>query len=96
MTEPLFRIWDRKYEKWAGVRDVLTNKGRSLDEYGKEFGLMSMDMEGFCITDDGEIILRDECGGEAWCDPKRFQLCFPTERVEGMEKSPSGTYYLVP
>ena len=42
-TEPLFRIGDRKFDKWAG--DVLTNKGRSLDEYGPEFGLRSMKIE---------------------------------------------------
>ena len=32
------------------------------------------DTEGFCITEDGNLILMDECGNYAFCPDGRFQV----------------------
>lgn len=34
------------------------------------------DTEGFCITEDGNLILMDECGNYAYCPPDIFQVNF--------------------
>lgn len=36
--------------------------------------LMYCDMEGFALTEDGTLILMDECGGIAYCPPDRFEI----------------------
>lgn len=38
--------------------------------------LMYCDMEGFAITEDGTLILLDECGGVAYCPEDRFTVIF--------------------
>lgn len=38
--------------------------------------LMYCDMEGFAITEDGALILLDECGGVAYCPEDRFTVIF--------------------
>ena len=46
--------------------------------------LIPCDMEGFCINEDGNLILMDECGNYAYCPPDRFQvnLEFPVHSRE--------------
>jgi len=36
--------------------------------------LIYCDMEGFALTEDGTLILMDECGGIAYCPPDRFKI----------------------
>lgn len=36
--------------------------------------LIYCDMEGFAITEDGALVLLDECGNYAWCPPDRFWI----------------------
>lgn len=38
--------------------------------------LIPCDMEGFCINEDGNLIMMDECGNYAYCPPDRFQVDF--------------------
>ena len=38
--------------------------------------LIPCDIEGFCINEDGNLILMDECGNYAYCPPDRFQVNF--------------------
>jgi hypothetical protein len=50
--ESLFRIFDHKYKKWAGVR---AENGRTFDQYWlekffKESNLIWCDLEGFAMT----------------------------------------------
>ena len=36
--------------------------------------LIYTDMEGFCINEDGNLLLMDECGNIAYCPPGRFRV----------------------
>ena len=38
--------------------------------------LIPCDMEGFCINEDGNLLLMDECGNYAYCPEDRFQVIF--------------------
>lgn len=38
--------------------------------------LVELDVEGFCINEDGNLLLMDECGNYAYCPPDRFQVNF--------------------
>ena len=38
--------------------------------------LIPCDMEGFCINEDGNLLLMDECGNYAYCPEDRFQVNF--------------------
>lgn len=38
--------------------------------------LISCDMEGFCINEDGNLLLMDECGNYVYCPEDRFQVNF--------------------
>lgn len=34
-----------------------------LSRWGRKYRMMTMDMEGFAIAENGQIIILDECGG---------------------------------
>ena len=36
--------------------------------------LIYTDMEGFCINEDGNLLLMDECGNITYCPPGRFKV----------------------
>ena len=36
--------------------------------------LIYCDMAGFCINEDGNLLLMDECGNIAYCPPGRFKV----------------------
>lgn len=38
--------------------------------------LIPCDMEGFCINEDGNLILMDECGNYACCPMDRFKVTY--------------------
>lgn len=54
------------------------------EEWAKH--LMYCDMEGFAITEDGTLVLLDECGGVAYCPGDRFTIVFHTD--------PTGAEYI--
>lgn len=94
---PLFRIWDKRFKKWAGIRG---DSGRTFEQYrrekwAKESGLMWMDLDGFSIDEYGHPILNDECGNSYALDSKRFQVCFDKMVLEKLPDSPKGTYKVI-
>ena len=38
--------------------------------------LIYCDMDGFCINEDGNLILMDECGNYSHCPADRFEVTF--------------------
>lgn len=44
--------------------------------------LIYCDIEGFALTEDGLLVLMDECGNVAYCPPDRFDVYF----TEGEEE----------
>lgn len=61
----MFKIIDRKTGKEPTER-VIHN-------IAKKGGLMEMDIDGFYVGEDGQIILVDDCGRVTWCDMSRFK-----------------------
>lgn len=62
-----FKVIDKKTGKEADEYDI------ALNEKWAE-GLCYCDMEGFAITNDGYLILLDECGNFAYCPLDRFEV----------------------
>lgn len=44
------------------------------EEWAKN--LIPCDVDGFCINEDGNLILMDECGNYTYCLPDRFKVTF--------------------
>lgn len=59
-----FEIIDKKTGKPPTQR-VITN-------IAKKYGLLEFDIDEFAVTESGQIILLDDCGNIAYCDPNRF------------------------
>ena len=62
-----FLVIDKKTGKEADTEKI------ALDEAWAN-GLMYCDMEGFAISEDGTLILTDECGHYAFCPEDRFEV----------------------
>lgn len=64
-----FKVIDKKTGKEADVEEIALH-----EDWAK--GLVYCDIEGFAITEDGELILADECGKFAYCPNDRFEVVF--------------------
>ena len=62
----LFKIIDRKTGKEPTYRVV--------KNIAKRGGLMEMDIDGFYVSEDGLIVLVDDCGNATWVDMGRFKV----------------------
>lgn len=71
-----FRVIDRKTGKEADPYEIALN-----EEWAQS--LIYCDMEGFAITEDGNLVLMDECGQVVYCDTERFKVVFEDERPHG-------------
>lgn len=47
--------------------------------------LMYCDIEGFALTEEGNLILMDECGGIAYCPSDRFEIMWLEDCKDGYE-----------
>ena len=70
-----FKVIDNKTGKEADVYDI------ALHEYADR--LCYCDMEGFAITEDGNLVLMDECGQVVYCETERFKVVIEDERPHG-------------
>lgn len=62
-----FTVIDNKTGKEADVEKI------ALEEKWAN-SLIYCDMEGFAITENGYLVLLDECGHYEFCDSKRFKV----------------------
>ena len=53
---------------------------RVIREIAKNGGLMEFDINQFAVTEDGSIILLDECGNYTYCVQDAFEI-----RIDDME-----------
>ena len=71
-------IRELSLNKGFGVIDKKTGEYPDLEKIAIEEdwakGLCYCDMEGFALSEDGELILMDECGRLAYCPPDRFEV----------------------
>lgn len=59
------------------VRDSHTGEKADIEAIVREewaSGLIPFDMEGFALTEEGCLLLMDECGNFAYCQPDRFEV----------------------
>lgn len=65
-------------ENMFTVIDTMTGKCADIGLIAKTEdwanGLMWTDMEGFALTEDGALVLLDECGYFAYCPSDRFKI----------------------
>ena len=61
-----FHVIDKKTGKEPTDR-VLTN-------IAKKGGLMTMDIDGFYVGEEGDLVLVDDCGNATWVDQERFNI----------------------
>ena len=73
-------VASERYDKSLGftVIDKATGKYPDLKQLTlkEEWtqNLIYCDMAGFCINEDGDLLLMDECGNIAYCPPGRFKV----------------------
>jgi hypothetical protein len=48
----------------------------------KEYGLMEMDIDQFAVTEDGHVVLIDDCGRCSYVDTEGFNLRIDFVKVE--------------
>ena len=64
-----FDVIDPKTGKYTDLEQIVRT-----EEWAQN--LIPCDMEGFCINEDGNFLLMDECGNYAYCPEDRFQVDF--------------------
>lgn len=45
-----------------------------IERIAKEYGLMEMDIDQFAVTEDGHVVLLDDCGHCSYVDTEGFNL----------------------
>ena len=78
-----FKVIDKKTGKEADVEEIALHEDWAKD-------LIYCDIEGFAITEDGELILADECGKYAYCPDGRFEVQFDSDKA--LEEKPHGEW----
>lgn len=64
-----FRVIDNKTGKEPNLEDIVLN-----EEWAYMTNLVHCDMEGFAITNNGDLIMLDECGNYEFCPQGRFTV----------------------
>ena len=62
-----FTVIDKTTGKYPDLKQL------ALEEEWAQ-NLIYTDMEGFCVDEDGNLLLMDECGNVAYCPPERFKV----------------------
>ena len=74
-----FRVSDNKTGKEADAYEIALH-----EEWANH--LCYCDMEGFAITENGHLMLADECGKSVYCDADRFKVVFEDEQPHNLAK----------
>lgn len=64
-----FNVIDPKTGEYPDLEHIART-----EEWAKN--LIPCDVDGFCINEDGNLLLMDECGNYAYCPEDRFQVNF--------------------
>lgn len=81
---PSCPIRELSLNKGFGVIDKKTGEYPDLEKLALEEdwakGLCYCDMEGFALSEEGDLILMDECGRFRYCPPDRFEVVLEKTR----------------
>lgn len=72
-----FTIIDIKTGEYPDVEKIAIK-----EEWAK--GLVYCDIDSFAITEDGTLILLDDCGNMAYCPADRFKIIFDNEQPQSI------------
>ena len=64
-----FNVIDPKTGEYPDLEQI-----DKTEEWTKN--LIPFDIDGFCINEDGNLLLMDECGNYAYCPPDRFKVTY--------------------
>lgn len=70
-----FTVIDTKTGEYPDVDSIALN-----EDWAK--GLIYCDIDGFVLTEDGNLLLMDDCGNVAYCPPDRFEVVYECECEE--------------
>jgi len=62
-----FKVIDLKTGKEPNIEEIALK-----EDWAKH--LVFCDLDGFYLSEDGSLILADECGNFAYCPPNRFEI----------------------
>lgn len=90
-----FKVIDNKTGGEPNLEDIVLN-----EEWAYSSNLIHCDMEGFAITDSGDLIMLDECGNYEFCPQGRFTVVQESviDKIEKEINSPnrgSCDYFIV-
>lgn len=71
-----FKVIDKKTGKEADSYKIALK-----EDWAK--CLVYCDIEGFALTEDGVLVLMDECGNVAYCPDNRFEVIVNEEKPQG-------------
>lgn len=75
-----FTVIDSKTGEYPDLKHIVRT-----EEWAQN--LILCDMEGFCINEDGNLILMDECGNYAHCPEDRFQVNYDLKVWSSQERT---------
>lgn len=61
---------------------VIDVTDKEFDKVVKENNLMESDLDQFAITEDGHLIILDECGNFCYVPPGNYKVEFHEEEIE--------------
>lgn len=64
-----FEVIDPKTGKYPDLEHIVRTEGWAKN-------LIPCDIDGFCIYEDGSLIVMDECGNHVYCPTDRFKVTF--------------------
>lgn len=70
-----FKVTDTKTGEYPDVENIALN-----ENWAK--GLIYCDIDGFLLTEDGNLLLMDDCGNVAYCPSDRFKVMYECECEE--------------
>ena len=65
----IFTVIDKKTGEYPDICRIARR-----EKWAKDACLIYCDMEGFLLSEDGYLILADECGHYAYCPEGRFEI----------------------
>ena len=68
-----FTVIDNKTGKEPDIKEIIK------EPWTKE--LLSYDIDQFALTEDGKLMLLDDCGGRAYCPEDRFAVIIEDRRM---------------
>ena len=71
-----FGVIDKKTGEYPDLEQIARN-----EEWAQN--ILPCDIDGFCINEDGNLLLMDKCGNYAYCPEDRFKVLLIYHCIQG-------------